>query len=260
MIINALLVQFPISLSIQENLVTITKMLDQAEPGDWMLFPEGSVSGYAIDLSFLDSLDHQELYAALDTLQVKAQQRGIFLWVGACTPKDGKWRNEAIGFTPQGEIHRYQKVNLAHHERGVFIAGDRLPVFSLPTSTGPIKIAVQICREIRYPEQWGWLARQGAQVILHLNNAIGADYYQQVWRSHLVSRAAETQRFVLSVNNAAVEQICPTIALAPDGHALKEIISAGAQILRVELYLTLVSNWYLDQCRADVVKIAPPMI
>jgi hypothetical protein len=65
---------------------------------------------------------------------------------------------------------------------------------------------------------------------------------------------------VLSVNNAAVEQICPTIALAPDGYALKEIISAGAQILRVELDLTLVSNWYLDQCRADVVMIAPPMI
>ena len=100
MIINALLVQFPISLSIQKNLATITKMLDQAEPGDWMLFPEGSVSGYAIDLSFLDSLDHQELYAALDTLQVKAQQRGIFLWVGACTPKDGKWRNEAIVVVP----------------------------------------------------------------------------------------------------------------------------------------------------------------
>ena len=95
---------------------------------------------------------------------------------------------------------------------------------------------------------------------MHLNNAVGDDYYQQVWRSHLVSRAAETQRFVLSVNNAAAEQICPTIALAPDGHALTEITSAGTQILRVELDLTLVSNWYLDQSRADVVMVAPPMI
>jgi len=149
---------------------------------------------------------------------------------------------------------------LAHHERGVFNPGDSLPVFSLTTPSGIIKIGVQLCREIRYPEQWGWLARQGAQVILHLNNAIGDDRHQPVWRSHLVSRAAETQRFVLSVNNAAAQQICPTIALAPDGCVLAEIVSAEAEVCRVELDLSLVSNWYLDQNRADVVTIAPPMI
>ncbi|MBE9524023.1 MAG: carbon-nitrogen hydrolase family protein [Chloroflexi bacterium] len=258
--INALIAQFPISLSIQENLATILKMLDHAEPGDWILFPEGSLSGYALDLSFLDSLDHQELSEALNTLGVQAQERGIFLWVGACTPKGMKWRNQAFGFTPNGEIHRYQKINLAHHERAVFIPGDQLPVFSLDTPAGLVKIGVQLCREIRYPEQWGWLARQGAQVILHLNNAVGDDRYQSVWRSHLVSRAAETQRFVLSVNNAAVEQICPSIALAPDGYVLAEIVSAEAEIRRVKLDLSLVSNWYIDQSRSDVVTMAPPMI
>jgi len=235
-------------------------MLDWARPGDWVIFPEGSVSGYALDLSFLDSLDPQELNAALDTLAVQAQERSIFLWVGACTPEGGKWRNQAIGFTPQGEVYCYRKINLAHHERGVFIPGDSLPVFSLSMPSGKIKIGVQLCREIRYPEQWGWLARQGAQVILHLNNAVGDARLQPVWRSHLVSRSAENQRFVLSVNNAAAEQICPTIALAPDGHVLAEIVSAEAQIRRVELDLALVTNWYMDQSRADIVTLATPMI
>ena len=64
MIINALIAQFPVSLSIQENLSTILKLLDQVKPGDWILFPEGSVSGYALDLSFLGSLDRQELSMA----------------------------------------------------------------------------------------------------------------------------------------------------------------------------------------------------
>ncbi|MEN8172410.1 MAG: carbon-nitrogen hydrolase family protein [Chloroflexota bacterium] len=258
--INALIAQFPISLSIQENLAAIIKMLDQSQPGDWVIFPEGAVSGYDLDLSFLDSTDPQELTAALDTLRAQAQERGIYLWVGACTPEGEMWRNQAFGFTPHGEEYRYQKINLAHHERGVFIPGDRLPVFSLSLPAGTIKVGVQLCREIRYPEQWGWLARQGAQVILHLNNAVGDDHYQPVWRSHLISRAAETQRYVLSVNNAAEEQICPTIAIAPDGHALAEIISSQTQVSRVELDLSLVSNWYIDQSRADVVTIAPPMI
>lgn len=256
--INAIIAQFPITLSIQENLASIISLLEQAKPGDWMLFPEGSVSGYALDLSFLDTLDHQQLSAALDTLHLQAQQRGIFLWVGAITPVGDKWQNEAFGFTPLGDIHRYQKINLAHHERGLFVAGQGLPVFSLETPNGLVKIGLQICREIRSPEQWGWLSRQGAQIILHLNNAVGSHRDPSVWRSHLVSRAAENQRFVLSANNAAVDQKCPTIALDPHGCVLDEIVSAQAQTRRVVLDLSQVSNWYIDQSRNDIVTIAPP--
>jgi len=128
-------------------------------------------------------------------------------------------------------------------------------VFELNTPEGKIRAGIQICRELRFPEQWGWLARGGAQIILHLNNAIGDDLFQSVWKSHLVSRAAETQRFVISANNAAPKQGSPTIAIAPDGQIIDEIVSAELGILRVELDLSKVSNWYLDQSRSDVVAI-----
>ena len=120
---------------------------------------------------------------------------------------------------------------------------------------GKILIGVQICRELRFPEQWAWLARQGAQIMLHLNNAIGDSSFQAVWKSHLVSRAAETQRFVLSANNAAAEQVSPTIAIAPDGQVIGEIVSAELGVLRTTLDLSRVSNVYLDQSRTDVVAI-----
>jgi len=87
--IDFLIAQFPVSLSIQENLAFMIRMLDQTRPGDWILFPEGSVSGYALDFSFLDSLDPQELNTALDILRIQAQDRDIFLWVGTCTPEGG---------------------------------------------------------------------------------------------------------------------------------------------------------------------------
>lgn len=255
MMLSALVAQFPISLSIQQNLATMLSILEQTQHGDLVVFPEGALSGYAHDLSFLDRIDLQELEAARRRLQLEAKQRDLYLWVGAVMPEAESWFNLAYGFTPQGEVHRYQKINLAHHERGIITPGNDLPVFTLTTDQGSLKIGVQICREIRYPEQWGLLARRGAQIILHLNNAIDNAAQLPVWRSHLISRAAETQRFVISANNAAPGQLAPTMAVAPNGEVIAEIVSAAQGTLCLELDISQVSDWYLNQCREDVVEI-----
>lgn len=254
--ITALVAQFPISLSIQQNLASIQQILEHAQPGDLVLLPEGSVSGYSLDLSFLETLDQREIESGLAFLRSETQRRNIHLWVGACLHKDGRWFNTAIGYNPDGEKNIYHKVNLANHERGTFTAGSDLPLFQLATPGGPITVGVQLCRELRYPEQWGWLARRGAQIILHLDNAVGHAWNLPIWRSHLISRAAETQRFVLSANNAAPEQNSPTIAVAPGGRVLGEIVSDRLEVMHINLDLSLVSNWYLDQCRTDLVTIS----
>jgi len=255
--IHALIAQFPVTLSIERNLETMLAILEQSQPGDLVVFPEGAVSGYSHDLSFLDDIDLQALDAAFKQLQLAAKQWQIHLWVGSLNLRSGSWVNRAYGFGPKGNLYTYDKINLAHHERGVLTPGNKLPVFKLSTLQGTINIGVQICREIRYPEQWGWLARQGAQIILHLNNAISNSSQYRVWRSHLISRAAETQRFVLSANNAAPGQLCPTMVVAPDGNVLAEIISPSQGYLHQELDLSLVSDWYLSQCCEDIVRISP---
>jgi predicted amidohydrolase len=255
MSLTAVVAQFPVTLSIQSNLVFIDSVLEQTNVGDWVIFPEGSISGYSMDTTFLKQINQRELMEGLAHIKKEAERRKINVWVGACINIDGKWFNTAQGFSAAGKSNLYHKINLANHERGVFSTGDQLPVFELNTPEGKVKVGVQICRELRYPEQWGWLARCGAQMILHLNNAIGSDLFQPVWKSHLISRAAETQRFVLSANNAAPKQGSPTIAIAPDGHVMGEIVSAESGVLRVELDLSKVSNWYLDQSRNDVVTI-----
>jgi predicted amidohydrolase len=120
---------------------------------------------------------------------------------------------------------------------------------------GSFSVGIQLCRELRFPEQWGWMARRGAQILLHLNNAKRDDRYLPVWKSHLISRAAETQRFVISANVAAPKQMSPTIVIAPDGQVLDEVVSDRLAVLRVGLDLSQVSDWYLGQCRTDVVRI-----
>ena len=257
--IIALVAQFPVSFSIQQNLETIKEILNQARPGDLVVLPEGSVSGYSDDLAFLEKIDHLELEAGLDSLRTEARKREIHLWVGACLRKDGNWFNAGIGYGhgPAGEAYIYHKVNLATHERGTFTPGADLPVFQLRMPNGVVTIGVQLCRDVRFPEQWGWLARHGAQIILHLNNAVGNALDQSVWRSHLISRAVEVQRFVISANNAAPEQKCPTIVVAPDGQVVGEIVSEQSGTLRVGLDLSRVSDWYISQCRTDLVAIKP---
>lgn len=252
MIVNAIVAQFPVTLSIKSNLVFINAVLRQTTPGDLVIFPEGSVSGYSTEPSFLNQINQKELTAGLQYLQKEAEERHINVWAGACVAESGLWFNAAYGFSADGRTQVYHKINLAHHERGALSAGSHLPIFELSTPEGQLIVGVQICRELRFPEQWGWLARRGAQVILHLNNAVGDSTSQPVWQSHLVSRAAETQRFVLSANNAAPEQVSPTIAVAPDGRVISEIVSDKPETLRVELDLAKVSNWYLDQSRTDM--------
>jgi predicted amidohydrolase len=253
--INALIAQFPVSLSISRNLEIIDSVLEQTNNGDLVIFPEGSISGYSTDTSFLKRIDQPELMNGIKHLRAEAEKRKINVWAGACVNIDDKWFNAAYGFSADGKTQVYHKINLANHERGTFSTGNSLPIFELNIFDEKIVIGVQICRELRFPEQWGWLARRGAQIILHLNNATGDSSYQPIWKSHLVSRAAETQRFVLSANNAAPEQVSPTIAIDPDGHIIGEVVSPKLDVLHVELDLSKVSNWYLNQSRTDVVEI-----
>lgn len=253
--ISALLVQFPVTLSVKDNLAAITHGLKQAIPGDLVVCPEGCLSGYERDVAFLGAIDQPAVADALQKLEEQVMEAAVHLWLGACVCRDGNWYNMAFGLTPHGEILEYAKVNLATHERGKFTAGDSLPVFRLNFPPGQVAVGVQVCRELRFPEQWGWLARQGAQVFLHLNNAVGNSQNRTVWRSHLISRAAETGRFVLSANNGAPGRQCPSMAVAPDGQMLGEIGFKGASTLHVSLDLSRVSDWYISQSRHDVVRI-----
>ncbi len=249
--ISILVGQFPIRHSVAANLREIQGILTQSHPGDLVVLPEGALSGYSDDLSFLESLDPTEVSAALDTLAADSARCEVDLWLGACQREGGKWSNTGVGLTPYGERHTYRKVNLATHERGVFQPGDELPVFDLRTPDGDVRVGVQLCRDLRYPEQWAYLARHGAQVILHLNNAKGVPRARRVWSSQLISRAVDTKRLVVSANTSAPNQNCPTM-VAPNGEVLAEIVSDDTRTVRLELELGRVSDWYLSQARADL--------
>jgi len=90
--------------------------------------------------------------------------------------------------------------------------------------------------------------------LFHLNNALGTEKYN-LWKTHLISRAAENQRYVFSVNNADKNQGCPTIAIDPNGIILEEINSDKVIVKNIIVDLEKVKNEHINQQRTDLLEI-----
>ncbi|MER5618538.1 nitrilase-related carbon-nitrogen hydrolase [Streptomyces sp. NPDC002215] len=140
------------------------------------------------------------------------------------------------------------------NERGQLDAGSELSTLPIHLASGPITLGVQIRREIRFPEQWQHLAGRGAQAFIYLTHAANPSEPAGVWRSHLISRAAENQRFVLAANVADPHQHCPSMVISPRGEVLAEANSAETTVIRTTIDLDESANWYLGQRRQDLLK------
>lgn len=246
--------QIPVGFSVPGNLKTILDVLAMTTPGDVVVTPEGSLTGYLVngpaDFDYLARNDPSE---GVETLAREAARRRVHLWIGVCRQRDGEWSNEAVGLLADGSRMTYRKVNLAAVERGKFRAGDELPVFEAPASSGGvIQVGVQLCRELRFPEQWRSLAERGARLFLHLNHGRGDSTVFQTWRAMLIARAAENQRFLVSANAVSALQHCPSMVIAPDGDVVLELPVGETDVQRVDLDLDRNADWYLGQRRREL--------
>jgi predicted amidohydrolase len=252
--LSVLIGQFPISFNINDNLKCIINILEKAEPNDLVVVPEGALSGYSDDITFLKDINVDELEKAMEKLKLEVVRSNVHLIFGTCLFEKGSWYNTGICYSFNNNDFLYKKVNLATHERGYFKAGNELPVFKLSINDGSINIGIQLCREIRFPEQWRWLALNKTDIFVYLANAINGKN-SSIWRSHLVSRAVENQRFLISSNNAHKNQLCPTMLIAPNGEIVDEILSEQFRYFRREIDFDNNSNWYISQMRNDVIRL-----
>lgn len=244
--------QFSVSLDIQANLKAIVRGLACAEAESLLVMPEGAISGYSPEADLVSRLDRAAIDRAVETVRAEVRRHRVHLIVGACLHDGEAWRNSALYMRPDGEMDRYDKLNLAISERASFKPGDEVKVFPTRIASQDVIVGAQMCREIRHPEQWAAMARKGASVFAFVNNAIGDRDIWPVWKSHLVSRAAETQRYILAANNAALDQKCPSMILAPSGKAILEAPAGVEAAQACELDLRQVSDWVLAQRRMDL--------
>ncbi|MDY7077633.1 MAG: nitrilase-related carbon-nitrogen hydrolase [Chloroflexota bacterium] len=112
----------------------------------WFL-PEGALSGYAQDPTFLHSIDTVLLAASLRVLSNEVAQRQLHLVFGSCVYESGRWYNADLYYGPNRQQFVYRKVNLATSERGHFVAGSSLPVVEVDLGRGTVRLSIQLCRE-----------------------------------------------------------------------------------------------------------------
>ena len=248
-------IQIPVLMDVATNLQLLTEAVGSLQPGTLAVAPEGCLSGYLPEAGMVRRLSRSGTANAIEAAHDVVRRAGVHLIVGACVEIEGVWRNASFYLGPRGERWRYDKINLAMSERSDFVPGDKLPVLDLMVDGRSVRIGVQMCREIRYPEQWRHLARQGAQIIAYVNNAIGNPEGPDLWRAHVISRAAENQRFVIGANNAASDQGCTSLIVAPSGKVLAEAVVGAVSTTTAEIDLSQVSDWIIDQARIDVVSV-----
>ena len=245
--------QVPVVWSVESNLGTILSAIRDVDQGTLLILPEAALSGYDDKLSGLGDLDSDEINRGRDVIANAAAEWGVHVLCGSLIFDQEHWWNAAMYFSPSGRSWIYKKVNLAMHERGTLAAGSALPTLHMDLPAGPATVGVQLCREIRFPEQWRSLALQGASVLIYMTYAADPAQPAGVWRAHLISRAAETQRFLLAANVADSHQHCPTMIISPRGEVIVEASNSAPTILRREIDLTEVLDDYLHQQREDLV-------
>ncbi|KPB06696.1 carbon-nitrogen hydrolase family protein [Bacillus sp. CHD6a] len=248
------LAQFKPTLEVSENLNKMVKLISQTKENDIVVMPEGCLSGYSHNLEFLNEDMALEIEQALLKLLFYTKQHNVHLIFGSCIREEGSWYNAGIYISPNGIKHIYKKVNLAIHERGILKEGSNLSCFDFHNGEANIKIAIQLCREIRFPEQWKFLSLNGANIIFYLTNIIDTEELD-IWNAHLISRAAENQRYVISSNIAHVEQGCSSMVISPKGKVIKTLEVDCETLERIQIDLSENSNWYLSQSRKDLLDV-----
>jgi predicted amidohydrolase len=212
------------------NQARMLEVLNSAQADEWVVFPEGMLSGYfPDDPTYLPQLDMPSLTAAIAELkQVVMRQRCNCLF-GTAWLQDNKWHNSVVALTQAGAQHLHHKVELSELDRRVFAAGSTTSAYSV----GALTFGMQACRELLFPQTWSGLKAAGAQIVFHINNAIQP--HDALWEHILITRAIEQSIFVCSVNNAAAPQALASYLIAPSGKVLLKTNAQQEQSLSAEI-------------------------
>ena len=227
------LAQLIVGHDLTRNCENIMRVLADVQPGDWVVFPEASLTGYfPEDADFVARLHADEVDHAIDSIHDIVRARGCHCLLGTARRSHAGWQNAAVLLSPHGPAHVYAKIQLSALDTRHFRPGPFLPVFGI----NGMRVGIQLCRELLFPQQWAVLRQAGAQIVFHLNNAIKP--HDAIWEHVLITRALENAMYVCSVNNAAPPQQLTSYLVAPNGNVMLKAERQVEQVLSATIDLT----------------------
>jgi predicted amidohydrolase len=186
-------------------------------------------------------------------LQALAKELHVWLLIGSALVKreDGKAANRSALISPAGEITAtYDKLHMfdvdlptgeTARESETYEPGDRAV-----TASGPAKLGLTICYDVRFPGLYRALALAGAEVIV-TPAAFTRPTGEAHWEVLLRARAIETGAFVLAPAQGGFHEdgrgtYGRTLAVAPWGEVLGKLDHDEPGVLVVDLDLDAVAK------------------
>jgi predicted amidohydrolase len=220
------LVQMNVDRDLALNTDKILSVLQSAQRGEWIAFPEGALTGYfPEEPDFLTRINQEAVERAIQDIAQAAKHAQCHCLFGTALLADNVWYNAVVFQSYAGAQRLYRKVRLSALDKRHFAPGKENPVYAVDGVT----FGIQVCREILFPESWSGLKQRGAQVVFHINNALKP--YDDVWKHLVIARAVENRMFVCSVNNGAPPQKLTSYLVAPTGRMLLEADEQAEQTL-----------------------------
>lgn len=214
------LVQLTVGTDVSQNLKKMCQYLRDASPGEWVIFPEAMLSGYAPQRSdYLADVSQDDIERSIEYLANLCQERACICVFGTAFFSNDKWFNSV--FVHDGSdsnavsrlIHSKKELSLLDQKH--FAEGKGAET----NGVNDINFGIQACRELLFANTWNTLRKNGAQIIFHLNNAVKEK--DAVWEHLLIARAVENNCFVCSVNNASgPKHSLGSYLISPNGNQL----------------------------------------
>ncbi len=169
-------------------------------PGSLVVLPEMYSTGFTMDAPAAAEGDARpgETFLAQTARQLECTVLGGVVTMGP----DGRGRNEAVAFGPDGEeIARYCKLHpfsFAGEDRH-YAPGEGVVTFRW----GEFTVAPAICYDLRFPEAFRAAIRRGAELLVVIANWPAAR--EAHWLALARARAIENQAYLLAVNRCGAD-------------------------------------------------------
>eukprot|EP00050_Salpingoeca_kvevrii_P008716 m.304690 g.304690 ORF g.304690 m.304690 type:complete len:279 (+) comp17190_c0_seq1:192-1028(+) len=187
----------------------------EAQPAQLYVLPELSAVGYDDCVMAAAAALAEDPSSGPTTSAFCALASELSCWISfgfvASTPRGLCIANGVVG--PDGPVDYYEKMHVCQYgdcrEKDAFVPGSAMPkIWRL----GNFSCAVVICYDIRFSKVFQRLGEQGVDLILH-PGGWPRDASFASWHSFVVTRAVETQCYIVSVNRAGSHNgssiICP---------------------------------------------------
>ncbi len=164
---KAAYIQFDVKHEKADNLRSIEQHLKNFD-GDLVVLPELCICGYLFPNqgSLLNIAEEVPLGPSTQRMMELSQTYNCVIIFGLAEKEENLVYNTAVAVENGKYLGKYRKVHLSDLEKSLFHRGESNPIIN----TGKLKIGIQICFDLWFPEISREQVKQGAQVLCVLAN------------------------------------------------------------------------------------------